>query len=213
MATILLSSADEGAPGSGTVLVIGKSELALTGSVELIRANGRIAGATNDFDNVTRLFDAGRIDVVVFGGMVPPSRKESLREIMARLNPAIVFVQGLAGIPGLIAEQVEATLGPVARPGLDVTYDPHARQAVMTLDAEEHVRVVAFWHTAFVPPDPSSTSRVIFDDALPAGSHRVGVPDDVPTVASFLVVHLGESVYPFVVGPMPEGLAPAAPTT
>jgi hypothetical protein len=43
----------------------------------------------------------------VFGGQVPPDRKAELREEIGAVNPRIIFVQGLAGIPGLIIDQVQ----------------------------------------------------------------------------------------------------------
>ena len=53
-----------------------------------------------------RLFDAGQFDLVVFGGMVPSDTKEHLREQISTRKPGATFVQGYAGIPGLVAEQV-----------------------------------------------------------------------------------------------------------
>jgi hypothetical protein len=38
--------------------------------------------------------------------MVPPDTKEHLREQISARNPAAAFVQGFAGIPGLIAKQL-----------------------------------------------------------------------------------------------------------
>ena len=141
-----------------TVLVIGRSEKVLSEAVDLVRLNGRAAGATNDFDNALTLFDAASLDIVVFGGMVPPDTKEALRPNSPTTNPAIVFVQGLAGIPGLIAAQVEAAAAPSRRGNASVAFDRETRTVALGLDAAAAIRVTGFWGTAFVPPDPASTS-------------------------------------------------------
>jgi hypothetical protein len=79
------------------VLLIGKSQLALDGSVAGLRDLGYKAEATNDFTDATARFEAREIDVVVFVGPVPPDRKAGLREEIGAINPRVVFVQGLAG--------------------------------------------------------------------------------------------------------------------
>jgi hypothetical protein len=189
---------------TASALVLGRSEKVLNETVELIRSSGRAAGATNDFDNVLTLFDAASLDVVVFGGMVPPGTKEVLRTDLAAANPAVAFVQGLAGIPGLIAAQVEGALIPRRHPE-SITYDGDSRTVTISLQSAENVRVIGFWHTAFVPPDPESTSEIIFDDTLDPGRHTVSLPATIPTAASFIVVHIGTDVNPFLVGAMPSG--------
>ena len=89
-----------------SVLLIGKSQRVLDESVAGLRDLGYRAEATNDFDDVASRFDVKAKDLVVFGGQVPPDRKAELREEFAAINPGIIFVQGLAGIPGLIINQV-----------------------------------------------------------------------------------------------------------
>jgi len=135
--------------------------------------------------------------------MVPPATKERLREQISTRNPAAAFVQGYAGIPGLIAEQAQAALGD-GTPG-PVTYDPQSRSIGISLDGPQDVTVTAWWHTSFVPPEPKSTSRVILDQELPAGAHTIAIPDEVPAQASFATVSVGPSVHAFIVGPMPSG--------
>jgi len=88
------------------VLLIGKSQLVLDESVAGLRDLGYRAEATNDFTDITGRFDLKEIDLVVFGGQVPPDRKAKLREEIGAINPGVIFVQGLAGIPGLIINQV-----------------------------------------------------------------------------------------------------------
>jgi hypothetical protein len=196
-----------------SVLVIGRSEKVLRETVDLLRAEGHRAGATNDFDHVLARFDATRLSTVLFGGMVPPQAKKRLRSALALANPAITFVQGYSGIPGLLAAQVQAAGAPSDPGGGSATYDPARRALTITLRRHEHVRVVGFWGTAFVPPDPESTSLVILDETLQSGGHTLTLPSVIPESASFLAVHMGTDVHPLIVGPMPAGttLAPTAP--
>ena len=206
MLTLPVEAGRAAANRPARVLVIGRSETVLSEAVTILREKGYAAGATNEFDRTLDLFDAGQLDLVVFGGMVPPDTKEHLREQISARNPAVAFVQGFAGIPGLIAEQVEAafsdgTTGPAA----SVSYDARSRSIAMSLDGPQAVTVIAWWATSFVPPEPKSTSRVILDEELPAGTHTVAIPDEVPVQASFVTVSIGPSVHAFIVGPMPSG--------
>ncbi len=188
------------------ILVIGRSDTVLSEAVTILREKGYAAGATNEFDRTLDLFDVGQLDLVVFGGMVPPDTKEHLREQISTRNPAAIFVQGYAGIPGLIAEQVEAALSDGRTgPAASVTYDAQSRSIGISLDGPEDVTVIAWWATSFVPPEPKSTSRVILDEQLHTGAHTVAIPDDVPVQASFATVSIGPSVHAFIVGPMPSG--------
>lgn len=214
MLTIPMQTADPSGSeisASTSVLVIGRSEKVLGAAVDLLRNNGRAAGATNDFDNVLTQFDIASVDVVVFGGMVPPETKEALRTNLAAANPTITFVQGLAGIPGLLAAQVEAALVPSRRHPESTKYNGDSRTVTIALQSAQNVRVIGFWHTAFVPPDPKSTSEIIFDGTMDAGTHTMPLPASIPTAASFIVVHIGTDVHPFVVGPMPRGTTMAFP--
>src|SRR5512146_1319026 len=99
-----------GARQEARVLIIGRSENVLSETVEILRLTGHAAGATNQFADVMDLFDMTAGDIVVFGAMVPPDTKEPLRQQISGRNPAITFIQGLAGIAGLIAAQVQASL-------------------------------------------------------------------------------------------------------
>ncbi len=187
------------------ILVIGRSETVLSEAVTILREKGYAAGATNEFDRTLNLFDAGQLDLVVFGGMVPPDTKEHLREQISARNPAVAFVQGYAGIPGLIAAQVEAALSHGTTGPASVTYDPRSRSIGISLHGPQDVTVIAWWATSFVPPEPQSTSRVILEEELPAGAHTIAIPDEVPAQASFAAVSTGPSVHAFIVGPMPSG--------
>src|SRR6266513_5899004 len=90
-----------------SVLLIGKSQLVLDDALARLRDLGYNAEATNDFADVTARFDARAVDLVVFGGQVPPNLKAELGEEISAINPRVIFVQGLAGIPGLIINQVQ----------------------------------------------------------------------------------------------------------
>jgi hypothetical protein len=206
MLTIPMRPADAAGPSTPTrALVVGRSEKVLAETVEVLRQRGHVAGATNDFENVLTLFDPTALDLVIFGGMVAPRKKEELRAGLTGANPALTFVQGMAGIPGLIADQVEAAVAPGAPDGGSVDYHRDDRVVKIGLPAGKRALVTGYWGTAFVPPDPESTSEVVFDAWLDAGSHTVALPDHIPTVASFVVVRLGEEIHPFEVGPMPRG--------
>jgi hypothetical protein len=206
MLTLPVEAGSAAANRPARILVIGRSETVLSEAVTILREKGYAAGATNEFDRTLDLFDAGQLDLVVFGGMVPPDTKEHLREQISTRNPAAAFVQGYAGIPGLIAEQVQAALsGGTTGTAASVTYDAQSRSIGISLDGPQDVTVIAWWHTSFVPPEPKSTSRVILDEELPAGAHTIAIPDEVPAQASFATVSAGPSVHAFIVGPMPSG--------
>ena len=99
------------------VLIIGRSPGVLASTVALLRGRGYTADATTEFDHVVDRYDPATVDVAVFGGMVPPDTGQRLREQFACQHPDTIFVQGFAGIPGLIAAQVEAAIAaPAAMP-------------------------------------------------------------------------------------------------
>jgi hypothetical protein len=201
-----------GARQEARVLIVGRSENVLSEAVEILRLAGHAAGASNQFADVMDLFDMTAVDIVVFGGMVPPDTKELLRGQISGRNPAVTFIQGLAGIAGLIAAQVQASLTGDAT-GLAVTYDPPTRTVRLHLDQPEDVRVTAWWATSFTPPEPRSTSRILLGARLPAGPHAVPLPAEIPAQASFVSVAAGDAVQVITVGPMPQlALLPAPPT-
>ena len=138
MLTLPVEAGSAAANRPARILVIGRSETVLSEAVTILREKGYAAGATNEFDRTLDLFDVGQLDLVVFGGMVPPDTKEHLREQISTRNPAATFVQGYAGIPGLIAEQVEAALSDgTAGPTASVTYDAQSRSIGISLDGQQ----------------------------------------------------------------------------
>jgi hypothetical protein len=181
-----------------SVLLIGKSQLVLDESVVGLRDLGYKAEATNDFTDITARFDAKEIDLVVFGGQVPPDRKAELREEIGAINPGVIFVQGLAGIPGLIINQVQGAFTANHQdPSRAPTYTPDDRSIRLTLADPADVRVTVWWQTSFVPPDPRSDSLLLLDDQLAGGDHAIPVPDHVPPKAAFATVKIDAAIYAF----------------
>jgi hypothetical protein len=179
-----------------SVLLIGKSQLVLDDAVAGLRDLGHKTEATNDFADVTARFDMKEIDLVVFGGQVPPDRKAELREEISAINPRAIFVQGLAGIPGLIVNQVEGAFASRDHdPSGAPTFTPETRSIQVTLAGPAEVKVTIWWQTSFVPPDPKSDSLLLLDDRLPAGDHALPVPDLVPPKAAFATVQLDAAIY------------------
>jgi hypothetical protein len=179
-----------------SVLLIGKSQRVLDDAVAGLRARGHKADATNDFGDITGRFDVNQIDLIVFGGQVPPDRKAELKDEIAAINPTLIFVQGLAGIPGLIVNQVEGALTAHEQEATGAPiYAPDERSIRLTLTDPATVTVTAWWQTAFVPPDPQSDSLLLVDDRLAAGEHAIPVPDLVPPNASFATVQIDAATY------------------
>jgi hypothetical protein len=181
-----------------SVLLIGKSQLVLDESVAGLRELGYKAQATNDFTDVTARFDAKAIDVVVFGGQVPPDRKAELRAEIGAINAGVIFVQGLAGIPGLIINQVRgAFTAKQEDPTRAPAHTPDDRLIRLTLADPADVKVTLWWQTSFLPPDPKSDSLVVLDDQLAGGDHVIPVPDHVPPKAAFATVEIDAAIYAF----------------
>lgn len=191
------------------VLIVGRSPSTLLGAVEILRAKDYAADATNQFDRVLEDFDVTDLDFVVFGGMVPPDTKQHLRDEIAGRNPGVAFIQGLSGIAGLIAAQVQAATS--ADEGGEVAYDEDGRSVTFTLDEPADVAVEVWWATSWTPPEPKSTSMVVFEDHLDAGRHSIQMPDLVPWVASFGAVTIGSTVRVFTIGSMPDAVMRMVP--
>ena len=192
------------------ILVIGRSPSVILEAANILRSRGFHADATNQFDDVLTEYDTANLDVVVFGGMVAPHTKQHLRNEISRVNGHAVFVQGLAGIAGLIAAQVE---GVTALAGDDdVVYDPRNRTLELTVRDPAQVVVEAWWTTSFTPPEPTSTSMRVVDTACEAGEYVIPLPAEVPSVASFVTVSVGPAVHIFTVGAMPDAVTRIVPT-
>jgi hypothetical protein len=181
-----------------SVLLIGKSQLVLDDALAGLGDLGYKAEGTNDFADITARFDTRQIDLVVFGGQVPPDLKAELKEEISAINPRVIFVQGLAGIPGLIINQVQ---GGFAQDHQELvrtpTFAPDERSIGLTLPGPAEVKVTTWWQTSFVPPDPKSDSLLLLNDRLAAGDHAVTVPDIVPSKAAFATVQVDAAIYAF----------------
>lgn len=205
-----MSATDKNNPES--ILVVGRSPGVLEDVVAILRGKGYAANATNQFDSVLDDYDVADIDVLVFGGMVPADTKQRLREQISARNTHVTFLQGLAGIAGLIAAQVEGLIAGGEPDGSDVVYDADKRTVQVTLSESAHVTVNAWWATSFTPPEPASTSLRLLDNDLAAGRHTIALPDRVPSEASFVTVAVGSAVHARTVGPMPESVMRLVPT-
>jgi hypothetical protein len=196
----------------GRILVVGRSPSVLVDTVEILRSKGYSADATNQFDRVLDDYDAEDIDIVVFGGMVPAGTKQHLRQEIRERNAHVTLVQGLAGIGGLIAAQVEGVITAGEPDDSNVVYDEDQRAVHLTLHKAARVAVEAWWATSFTPPEPKSTSMQVLDAELQEGSHSIALPAEVPSVASFLAVTVGSAVRTFTVGAMPQSVMSMVPT-
>jgi hypothetical protein len=184
------------------VLVVGRSQLVLATTVALLAERGYHAQATREFDNIARQFDAAELDIVVFGGQVGPDQKTEIRNALVAVNPNLEFLQGLAGIPGLIVDQVVAAVADeVVIPGQAPLYDAETREIRLSLFAPLEVKVTAYWATEMVPPDPKSDSVVLHDGQLPAGEHAFPIPDSVALNAAFATVLAGGASWSFRLPP------------
>ncbi len=192
------------------ILVIGRSPSVILEAANILRSRGFHADATNQFDDVLTEYDTANLDVVVFGGMVAPHTKQHLRNEISRVNGHAVFVQGLAGIAGLIAAQVEGVTAVAGDD--DVVYDPRNRTLELTVRDPAQVVVEAWWTTSFTPPEPTSTSMRVVDTPCEAGECVIPLPAEVPSVASFVTVSVGPAVHIFTVGAMPEAVTRIVPT-
>src|SRR3954454_17916012 len=132
-------------PAQQRVLIVGKSQLVLDGVVAGLRAHGYAAVATTDFGDVTDEFDVRDLDVVVLGGQVPADRKAELMREISTINPPVIFVQGLAGIPGLIIQQVQAAFAADYQdPHNAPSYQVGPRAIRLTLARPASVKVTAW---------------------------------------------------------------------
>jgi hypothetical protein len=197
--------------GPERVLVIGRSPTVILDAADILRSKGFHADATNRFDEVLAEYDAATINVVVFGGMVPPGTKQYLREEISKVNSHVTFVQGLAGIAGLIAAQVEGVTSPAGDDN-GVAYDTTTRTVRLTLEEPARVVVEAWWATSFTPPEPASTSMRVIDSHFDSGEHVISLPAEVPPVASFVTVSVGPAIRAFTVGAMPAAVTRMVPT-
>jgi hypothetical protein len=182
-----------------SVLVLGRSQLVLDETVVGLHDLGYTAQATNDFfSDITDRYDVEHIDVVVFGGQVPPDREAELTDEIGAINPQVIFVKGLAGIPGLIVNQVQGAFTAEHKDSTEApTYTPDERTIRLTLAEPHDVKVTVWWTTSTVPPDPKSDSLVLLDDRDAVGDHTIAVPDHIPPKRAFATVQVDATIYSF----------------
>jgi hypothetical protein len=192
-----------------SVLVIGASLRVLEDCVAALRDLGYTAAGTNDFSaDITARFDVADIDLVSLGHLIPPDRKAELEQQIGVINPRVIFLPSLAGIPGLIASQVQAAFTADHRaPASAPTYAPSDRTIRLTLTERAAVKVTVWWRTSLIPPDPKSDSLVLLDDQLASGNHAIPVPSDIPSLTAtptgprpaewFGTVQVGPAIYNF----------------
>jgi hypothetical protein len=181
-----------------SVLILGRSQLVIDDAIAGLRDLGYTAQATNDFADITGRYDVEHIDMVVFGGQVPPSREAELKQQIRTIKPQSIFVQGLAGIPGLIVNLVQGAFTAEHRdPTHAPTYTPDERTIRLTLAEPRDVKVTLWWTTAMVPPDPKSDSLVVLDDRVAAGDHTIPIPDHIPPKRAFATVQVDAAIYNF----------------
>jgi hypothetical protein len=165
-----------------TVLLFGASPRILDECYAALRDLGYAAQGTNDFyTDITGRFDVAHIDLVSLGGLVPSDRKAELRGQIGAINPKTIVIDSLAGIPGLIASQVqEAFTADSQDPARSPAYAPGDRSIRLTLADPVAVKVTLWWRTSLIPPDPKSDSLVLLDEQLPSGEHTIPVPSHIP---------------------------------
>ncbi|MFD6177928.1 MULTISPECIES: hypothetical protein [unclassified Isoptericola] len=182
------------------VLVVGRSARALTEVVALLRAQGYPANATNQFDRVLDDYDPADVDLVIFGGFVPPALREHLEAELGRRHPGIRCVGGLGGVAPLLVAQVEELTRGAA---LGVRHDEAEHAVRVTTTEPAHVTVTVLWGVP-VPPDPIPHVVAVADDDLPAGAHAFALPADTPAHGAFARVQIGDRVSVLRLGPAPR---------
>ena len=189
------------------VLIIGRSPTALLDAVKVLRAKGYAADATNQFADVLTNYDVGELELLVFGGMVPLDQKAQLRTEISRRNPQARIIDGLAGIGGVIAAQIESELDIGSRTAV-IGYDEQRKVITLELSRPEHV-VAAAWFGRFVPPVPTSSTADLIDADLGVGFHTIAVSPE----ASFATVSVGSQVGVLTISGVPSQTASLVPAT
>lgn len=191
------------------VLIIGRSAPVLLDAVSILRERGYAANATNQVARVLDDYDMREVDLVIFGGMVPPQAKEALQAEIRDLNPNVSFIQGLGGIAALLAAQVKEFFDGTT-PG--VKYDADNRVVRVTHTSTARVVVEGLWATFEPFPEPVPHSAIIADGVLAPGEHEIAIPDEVPEQGSYITVRVAERVSAFQIGEPPQSIKRLATT-
>jgi hypothetical protein len=180
-----------------SVLLFGKSQKIVDDAVDDLHSLGYEAYGTNDFfSDVAKRYDLALIDLVVLGGQVPPDRGSELREEFAAVNPEVMFVDSLLGIPGVIVAQVRGAFHNVHHDDAETpVFTPEDRAIRLTLANISRVKVTAWWRTSYEGPDPESDSLVLLDEDLAVGDHTIPISDQIPRSFSFATVETGSDQF------------------
>jgi hypothetical protein len=180
------------------ILILGKSPLVLQTASSLLQERGYEVETSDNFDDVAARFDLKQVDLITTGGQVPVEKRAEIREIGRELNSDMLFVQGLAGIPGLIVEQIEGEFNKKYQEDQQVpNYDAATRTIKLLLKKQAAVKVTGWWQTTFVPPNPGSDSQILTDEHMSPGEQSISVPASVPEKASFATVQIDHAIYNF----------------
>jgi hypothetical protein len=180
------------------ILIIGKSPTALESMMGLLRKRGYEVETTDVFDDIAGRFDLRQLDLITTGGQVPVGKREEIRHDARELNHDMLFVQGLAGIPGLVVQQIEGEFAAQYRDTVHTPiFDAATRGIKFLLEESASVKITCWWQTSFVPPNPGSDSLVLVDETMSADGHTILIPPAIPPEASFVTVRIGKAIYCF----------------
>ncbi len=179
-----------------SILIIGKSPSALETMGSLLRDKGYSVETTNNFEDISNRFKLNDFDLITMGGQVPPDIKSEITRAATELKSNMLFVQGMAAIPGLVVGQIEGELNANLRnPKQMPIFHSDTLTISLSLTKKSQVVVTVWWQTTFVPPNPGSDSRVLCNKVLPAGKHIIEIPADIPKDSSFLTVQIDQATY------------------
>ncbi len=179
------------------VLIIGKSPVVLSSAESLLRERGYEVATTDNFEAISVRFDLRQFDLITTGGQVPVDKRAEIRHAATAIKSDMLFVQGLAGIPGLIVEQIEGEFAAQYRTQHVPIYDKATREIQLFLEEPADVKVTCWWMTSFVPPNPGSQSQVLIEAALPTGERILSLPTTIPAEGAFASIHIGKATYCF----------------
>jgi hypothetical protein len=187
------------------VLVFGGSQRILDVTLASLRDLGFQAQVSTDFSNIIGRFDVADIDMIVFGHLFPADHKAELQEQIAAINPDVIFVDSLVGIPGVIVSRIQSVFNADQQnPTQTTAFTPDDRAIRVTLADAADVTVVVYWRTSFAPPDPQSDSLLLLDNRLVPGEYTVTVPDHIPPIFVYATVQIDTAHHAFSIATEPE---------
>lgn len=182
-----------------SVLVLGRSQLLLDEIVTALREAGYTALATSDFSGgLTGRLDVRELDLIVFGRQVPPDREAGLKEEIRAASPRVIFLEGVAGIPGLVVNQVRGAFADGRQdPAHAPAYAPGRRVIQLPLAEPADVTVTLWWRVPSTPPHLKSGSLVLCHGPFASGDHAIPVPGHIFTQSrlAFATVRVDAAIY------------------